>query len=332
MAQNCLSIAAMINPRHNNPLQWFRTNPLTLALLLTITGTIFYFYCALPLFGNFREQSVTHWIWAICGKPEYDYGHGRFVPLAMVFLVFRSWKKIAAAPRSSEWWGLALLILGILFYIVSVRTIQARMAAGSIPFIIYGLIAFLWGRHAAKHFIFPLALIYFAIPLPGLTQATNGLQIIATQIAYHISSLCGADVTAAGTNIQSATGQWDALKIAEGCSGVRSLIALTFIAAVYGYLTQDKLWKQGILILVSIPMAILANSIRVTTIVLIAEYWNADFAAKTYHNFSGFIFFPLGLAGLLLVSFLINGGWKRERQTTTRRIIKSANTGSADTE
>ena len=40
----------------------------------------------------------------------------------------------------------------------------------------------------------------------------------------------------------------------------------------------------------------------------------------------------LGLAGLLLVSFLINGGWKRERQTTTSRIIKSGNTGSADTE
>ncbi len=322
----------MTNLRHHNPLQWFRANPLTVALLVTITGTFFYFYCAIPLFGNFREQSVTYWIWAICGKPEYDYGHGRFVPLAMVFLVFRSWKKITTSPRSSEWWGLAILVLGILFYIVSYRTIQARVAAGSIPFVTYGLIAFLWGRHVAKHFIFPLVLIYFAIPLPGLIQATNGLQVIATQIAYHVSSLCGADIIAAGTNIKSATGQWDALKIAEGCSGVRSLIALTFIAAVYGYLSQDRLWKQAMLICISIPLAIIANSIRVTTIVLIAEYWNADFAAKTYHNFSGFIFFPLGLAGLLLVSFLINGGWKREREMTTSRVIKSTNGDSADTE
>ena len=233
------------------------------------------------------------------------------------------WKKIASAPRSSDWWGLAILLLGIFFYIVAYRTIQARVAAGSIPFVLFGLIAFLWGRHVAKHFIFPLMLVYFAIPLPGLTQATNGLQVIATQIAYHVSSLCGADIIAAGTNIQSAAGKWDALAIAEGCSGVRSLIALTFIAAVYGNLTQDKVWKHIVLIGVSVPLAILANSIRVTTIILIAEYGDAEFAAKTYHNFSGFIFFPMGLAGLLLCGFLINGGWKRERQKTTTRIIQS---------
>lgn len=322
----------MNNPRHHNPLLWLRKNPSTAFLLLTISGTLVYFYCAIPLFGNFREQTVIYWIWAICGKTEYDYGHGRFVPLAMAFLVFRSWKKIASAPRSSEWWGLVILILGIFFYIVAYRTIQARVAAGSIPFVLFGLTTFLWGRHVSKHFIFPLLLIYFAIPLPGLIQATNGLQIIATQIAYHVSSLCGADINAAGTNIQSVTGKWDALEIAEGCSGVRSLIALTFIAAVYGYLTQKKLWKQVVLMGVSIPLAIIANSIRVTTIVLIAEYWNAEFAAKTYHNFSGFIFFPLGLSGLLLCGFLINGGWKRERRTTTSRMIKPANEDNTGTE
>ena len=322
----------MNNPRQQHPWLWLRENPTTVALLLTISGTLIYFYGAIPLFGNYREQTAIYWIWAICGKAEYDYGHGRFVPLAMAFLVFRSWKKITSAPRSSEWWGLAILLLGIFFYIVAYRTIQARVAAGSIPFVLFGLIAFLWGRHVAKHFIFPLILVYFAIPLPGLTQATNGLQVIATQIAYHISSLCGADIIAAGTNIQSVTGKWDALKIAEGCSGVRSLIALTFIATVYGYLTQDRLWKQVVLISVSIPLAILANSIRVTTIVLIAEYWNAEFAAKTYHNFSGFIFFPLGLSGLLLCGFLINGGWKRERQTTTSRMIQSGNEDNASRE
>ncbi len=313
----------MNNHRQLNPLLWLRENPIATALLLTITGTLVYFYGAIELFGNYRKQTVIYWIWAICGKTEYDYGHGRFVPLAMAFLIFRARKKILSAPRSSEWWGLAILILGIFFYIVAYRTIQARVAAGSIPFVLYGLIAFIWGRHVARHFIFPLILVYFAIPLPGLTLATNGLQVIATQIAYHVSSLCGADIIAAGTNIQSAAGKWDALAIAEGCSVVRSLIALTFIAAVYGNLTQDKVWKHIVLIGVSVPLAILANSIRVTTIILIAEYGDAEFAAKTYHNFSGFIFFPMGLAGLLLCGFLINGGWKRERQKTTTRIIQS---------
>ena len=307
-------------------------NWLSILLLTTIIGTFGYFYCIIPIFGNFREQSVVEWIWAVCGKKEYDYGHGRFVPLVILFLIFRSRKQIAQCERSSEWWGLAFLFLGMVFYVVSVRTIQARIAAGSIPFIIYGLIAFIYGRKTAKYFIFPLALLYFAIPLPGLTQATNGLQILATKIAYHLSTLFGADVTAAGTEIQSTNENWDALKIAEGCSGVRSLIALVFVASVYGYITQNKIWKFVIMVMSSLPLAIIANSIRVTTIVLIAEFWDAEFAARTYHNFSGFLFFPLGIIGIILIGFLLNSGWKSKQKVISRQLVSGKESKCKDTE
>jgi len=144
-----------------------------------------------------------------------------------------------------------------------------------------------------------------------------------------------------GTTINPAVeGQWEkgfavdgqskseGLEIAGGCSGVRSLVALTFIAAVYGQLTQNKLWKKLFLMASAIPLAIFANSLRVTTIVLIAEYYDVEFASKTYHNFSGFIFFPLGLAGLLLVAFLINGGWKKARQNTRVTTVGGGGGGS----
>ncbi|MDB4720954.1 exosortase/archaeosortase family protein [Verrucomicrobiales bacterium] len=325
MAPNPETNMDTLKAQNQNPWLWCRQNLLGSLFLVSITATFVYFYWIIPIFGNFREQSVIEWMWAICGKEEYDYGHGRFVPFVIIFLIIRSRKKILSSSVSSQWWGLALLLLGILFYIVSVRTIQARIAAGSIPFIIYGFLVFVWGKKTAKHFIFPLALLYFAIPLPGLIQATNGLQIIATKIAYHISTIFGADVVAGGTEIQSANGSWDALKIAEGCSGVRSLIALVFIASIYGHMTQNKIWKLGVLIISSVPLAILANSFRVTTIVLIAEFWDAEFASQTYHNFSGFIFFPLGLLGLMLVGFLINSGWKKKNVTVTTNVVSEVN-------
>ncbi len=308
-----------------DPLSWIKKNPVEALLLAGIVGTFLYFYAWIQLYGNFREQSVFKWIWAVCGKKEYDYSHGRFIPFVMAFLIWRSRHKIAQAPRRSDWWGLAIMVLGILFYIAAARTIQARIAAGSIPFIIYGLIAFIWGRHVARHFIFPLFLIYFAIPLPGLTQATNGLQLIATKTAYHLSSLLGADVVISGNYIKSATGAWgggadEGFHIAEGCSGIRSLVALTLIAAVYGHLTQDALWKKIVLFAVSVPIAIVANSLRVTTIVLIAEYGSAEFAKATYHNWSGFLFFPLGLAGLILVGLLINHGFKAFKRAEVRVV------------
>jgi len=331
MAPNPETNLDTLKAQNHNPWLWCRQNILGSLFLLSITTTFVYFYWVIPIFGNFREQSVIEWMWAICGKEEYDYGHGRFVPFVILFLIFRSRKKILATSVSSQWWGLAFLLLGILFYIVSVRTIQARIAAGSIPFIIYGFLVFMWGKKTAKHFIFPLALIYFAIPLPGLIQATNGLQIIATKIAYHVSTIFGADVVAGGTEIQSTDGSWDALKIAEGCSGVRSLIALVFIASIYGHMTQNKAWKLGVLIISSVPLAILANSFRVTTIVLMAEFWDAEFASQTYHNFSGFIFFPLGLLGLMLVGFLVNSGWKKKGITVTTNVVSKV-TSKNDTD
>lgn len=310
-----------IETKELNPSGNSYSNRLVFTFLFSIGATFFYFYCINPIFGNFREQSVVEWMWAVCGKKEYDYGHGRFVPLVILFLIFRSRKEIISCPKSSEWWGLVFLVLGILFYIVSVRTIQARIAAGSIPFIVYGFIAFVYGRKTASYFIFPLLLLYFAIPLPGLTQATNGLQILATKIAYHLSTLLGADVVAAGTEIQSNNGKWDALKIAEGCSGVRSLIALVFVASVYGYLSLKKIWKFCIMVISSLPLAIIANSIRVTTIVLMAEYWDAEFAAHTYHNFSGFLFFPLGIFGIILMGYILNNGFRRKQKVITRQIV-----------
>ena len=141
-----------------------RKNPIDALLVGGVIGVFLFFYSHLTLYGNYREQSVFKWIWAVCGKKEYDYAHGRFIPAIMAFLVFYHWKEIVKAERGSDKWGLVLMVLGILFYIAAARTIQARIAAGSIPFIAYGFIAFVWGRQVAKFFIFPLFLIYFAIP------------------------------------------------------------------------------------------------------------------------------------------------------------------------
>ncbi len=279
------------------------------ALLGCIVATFLFFYGYLRLYGNYREQSVLQWIWAVCGKKEFDYYHGRFIPLVMAVLIWHARKKIAAAPRSTDYWGLAILVLGILCYIAAARTVQARVAAGSIPFIAYGLIAFVWGRQVARHFIVPLALVFFAIPLPGLAQATNGLQLIATKVAYLLSTVLGCDITAVGNNINSNTDKWAGFNIAEGCSGIRSLFALLLIALVYGHLTQNTVWKKILIFALAVPIAIVANSLRVATIIIIAEYVSADFAASTYHNWSGFVFFLcIGLGGLMLAGRILDKG------------------------
>jgi len=294
------------------------------------------FYTLLQLYGLKGDDSSVEWWWSACNT-ENDYVHGRFVPIAIIGLLFIERKKLLAAKLSSSNWGLALVVIGCLFFMLSVRTLQPRIAIGALPFLILGSSLYLCGWKVTKILIFPISLIYFAIPLPGLNQATNQLQILATQTAFHLSTLLGANVEVVGNNINSLDESWPGFNIAEGCSGVRSLIALTLISAIYAHLTQKTLWKKLVLFTSSIPLALIANGLRVTTIILIAEYWNADFAAKTYHNFSGFIFFPLGLVGLMLIDLILNRRLpfipqKNERRSIVRRADTSTQANTSDTQ
>ena len=287
---------------------------------------IVYFYGLKPFYGNRRELSPIHWMWNVCGKEETDYKHGQLIPLIIAGLVWYRWPQLKSAEKGSERWGLAIAVVGIVFFIIAARVIQARIAAGSLPIVAFGLIAYIWGRHVAKYLFFPCCLIYFAIPFPGLMQATNFLQVFSTQVAGGVGGLFGIELQTAGAMINSVPpGKWD-FEVNEGCSGIRSLVALTLIAGIYGHLTQDRLWKKVVLLAAALPLAVLANAGRVSTIVLIAEFVNAKFAGSTYHNWSGFVFFLVfGLSGLLLTSLVINGGLKKlGRKRVRTRVVEAA--------
>ena len=292
----------------------------------------FFFYAGIDVFQLPKPHTTLGWWWKACNA-KTDYEHGRFVPAAIILLLFIHRKRLMAAPvKPSNVLGPALLIFGCLLFLISIRAVQGRIGIGAIPFIVLGGTMFLWGKEVTKVFLFPMLLVFFAIPLPGLNQATNALQIVATEIAFHVSTLLGADVVQAGNNINSTNSEWG-FDIAGGCSGIRSLVALTLIAAIYAHLTQKQLWKKLVIFASAVPLALIANGLRVTTIVLIAEYGSAEFAGATYHNFSGFLFFPLGLAGIILVDLALNRKlpWSRSTKGVTRRVTRGKPDAETDT-
>ena len=140
-----------------------------------------------------------------------------------------------------------------------------------------------------------------------LQQATVGMQIIATQLTQYFAAFCGIQTIVEGTSITFASGNWDSFQIAEGCSGMRSLMALFMISCAWGYLADKlSLWKRITLALSAIPLSILANAFRVGSIFICAEYINPAFASKTWHDWSGLLFFfPASLLGLTLLHGLL---------------------------
>ena len=283
-----------------------------------------YFYLGVDLYGPGRGESTLTWLYR-SWNPATDYEHGFLVPIIIAGLIRFSWPRIRSAAANPEWTGLILVLLGAILYVAAFRTIQARVAVASLPFVLLGCCWFLWGRRVALLLAFPLFFLFLAIPLPSFQQATVHLQRLAAYLAHHTALLAGVDNFLQGTTVLSPTQKWKPLEISGGCSGIRSLMALIMISSAWAYVAPLALWKRAILLGSAVPLAIIGNALRVGSIVILAEHGDPVFAAGTWHDWSGLLlFYPVSLALMLALHALLEGGlpWRqaaRKRLAITRR-------------
>lgn len=289
---------------------------------------ILWFYGVVPRFGIARDVSTFGWL-SSAWNDETDYEHGILFPLVITGLVIYKWKDLRSAVGEGSMWGLLAVFVGVLFYAAGYRTLQPRVTAGALPFLLWGGALYLWGWRVAKILLFPLFFFWLAIPLPSFQQATTGLQQIATSMAHHGSSLFGVETHVEGTKVLPVKGNWEPLDIAKGCSGIRSLMALLMISAAWAYVAKLAFWKKVLLFLAAFPLAILGNALRIVSIFVIAEYGNAEWASGTWHDWSGLLlFYPISLLLLLGFHTILEGGvpWRQKRKIAVRRAVSSSNT------
>lgn len=283
---------------------------------------IVWFYAVETRYGANRGQSAFNWIWC-AWNPETDYEHGWMFPLIIAGLVIHRFDAIKQAVGRGSLWGLGVVLLGALLFAAGYRTLQPRVTMGALPILMWGGVFYLWGWQVARILFFPLFFFWLAIPLPSFQQATTHLQLIATSLAHHGSALFGVQTTVQGNMIASASGAWEPLEIAKGCSGIRSLMALLMISGAWACIAPIAFWKRLMLFLSAVPLAILGNTLRVVSIFVIAEYGDAVWARKTWHDWSGLLlFYPISMLLLLGIHSLLEGGlpWKRKHQRELRRV------------
>lgn len=314
-----------MNPNTPKP----RIAGLNLVLLLGVAAVLGYYYAGYRVFGSHRTDSAFSWLLSTWNS-ESGYEHGWFILPAVAFLLWHNWKKIKTEPLAGSNAGLVCVVLGLLLFVVSIRTLQPRIAVGGLPILLFGIVHYLCGYSIARHTMFPLAMIYFAIPLPGLVQATNGLQLLVTKAAYHMASFVGIPVYLSGNQIMLRGG--GDFYVDELCSGVRSITALTLIAFVYGYFTHKEKWKRLVVFAASIPVAIAANTLRIFSILVVARTISEDFAKGVYHDYSGYISFAIALGLLLLLSRILNRGLHFSRaKVVVRKTGAAFSTAESDT-
>lgn len=300
---------------------------MTIASGLAVVVILIWFYGFEQRFGGGREQSAVQWLKS-SWNAETDYEHGMLFPIIIVGLIIYRFKDLKAAVQGGSNWGLLSVLVGAVFFVISYRTYQPRIAAGALPFILWGSCYYLWGWRVAKILFFPFFFFWLAVPLPSFQQATTHLQLIATALAHEGAGLFGVETRVVGTTILPVKGDWEPLDIATGCSGIRSLMALMMISMTWAYVAKIKMWQKVILFSAALPLAIVGNALRVISIFVIAEYGDAKWAATTWHDWSGLLlFYPFSLLLLLVLHSVFEGGlpWKQGSKRRLRRAKVSKN-------
>ncbi len=279
----------------------FQQNPIQIALVGLLGFTIWYFFFHLPLFSD-----INLWRWAsVRWKPEYNQEHGWLVLPLFAFLVYWHWDKLTQAKIQPSNWGLAVIGVGVVIFLMGIRTLQARLAMVALPFFVGGALLYLFGRHHARILLFATVMLLFMIPVGAIEQMTFRLQFLITGFADVVCNLIGINVYSVGTTLHAADGTFG-FEIAEGCSGIRSLIAMIMVTGVFVHLTQKSYWKKGVIFAASVIFAIIGNAGRIVTIILFARYVDPEMAGGIYHDYSGFIFFPIAIGAMLIFAWLVN--------------------------
>ena len=287
-------------------MEWCRRQPVDALLVAGIVGVIAYYFCWFHVFTNglFTAARWARMSW----NSENDLEHGGVIFPGALLIAWYHRGALAAAPKSSSPLGLVIAIFGALLFVFSVRTLQPRLAILALPPMLYGGVRWVWGRETARVILFPCAFLVFMVPIGFLVSRTVGLQTMTAAVAAKLSSLIGIPVDADGAALRALDGSFQ-FEVAGGCSGIRSLTAMTMLAAVFVHFTLREPWKKFAVFCSSLLFALLGNFMRIFSVVLFAHFFDPKIAAGLYHDYSGFIFFPFAVSGMVAFASLLNRDW-----------------------
>jgi len=256
----------------------------TLAWVSALTAA-----CYAPILWRLVQQ----WI------DDPDMGHGFFVPVCAGYIAWQKRGEIATTVARPNWWGLAIMIwAGFQLYIATLGA-EIFLARTSLVISIIGAVLLLGGTRYLRIFGFPLFLLFFMVPIPAIlyNQITFPLQLLASRVAEYSITLLQIPVIREGNVLELAQQK---LNVVEACSGIRSLLTLTFLSLIYGYWSEKRTWVRVVLFFATIPIAIVANAGRVTLTGVIAQF-KPELAEGLFHEAEGWVIFMVGL--IILIGF-----------------------------
>ncbi len=255
---------------------------------------------------------------------DEDYSACMIVPPLAAFLLWRKRRLLGSSSLEPCWWGgVPFLLLAEACRTYGFLSARASVERYSLVLMVAGSVLMIAGWQVFRRVLWILLFLFLMVPLPGRVHnlISLPLQSIATTGSVFLLQAFGTSVSRQG-NIVVLNGETP-LEVAEACSGLRMLIAFVIAAAFVAYLVQRPRWQKAVLLVSSIPVAVICNVIRIFVTALVMLYIGSEVGQKFFHDIGGFVMIAVAVSLLFGEIRLMDRLIVSDSQTPARPLIVS---------
>lgn len=244
-------------------------------------------------------KSLVHVWWE-----NEDYSYGFLIPIAAAYLLWEKRKTFAEIPIRTSWRLLPILVLFILISLYGILGSSGYVSMASIPVLIILFTGFCFGIESVKKLALPLGFLFLMVPVPPVIEGMIGvyLKAVSSRMGGAFIGFFDIPVHVSGNIIDLGVTQ---LQVVDACSGMRYIFPLLALGILYAYFFERVVWKRLFCVLVTIPLGILFNALRIGITGILTNLFGPKVSEGFFHDFSGWVIFLFAFVVLFLISRLL---------------------------
>lgn len=253
--------------------------------------------CGLAIYLPTFRWLVDSW------NTDRFYSHGYLVAAVCIWLAWRQKNRLARLHGSPDNRGIALVGIGLLLGLAGSLSDVMSLTGISLVMVIAGLILATRGASSLEAVGFPLFYFLFAVPLISAASDASGrvltpMMEFATSATASFTDLIGLHPRMSGTIIRY---PHYVMEVVVPCSGMASVVGLMALSALLAHLSAAS-WRRSVLLVASaVPVALLANIIRLSLTALLGVSFGEKVASGFLHELSGVFTFLLGAVIIICI-------------------------------
>lgn len=269
-------------------------------------GYVLFWLVPLALVATlYAPTAVELWrVWEV----DPNYGHGSMVVVCSILLAAWTARRRAGSRTSLSRpvGGLVRCLIGFALHIGALFIGNLLLDVVGLVYLLLGVLLVLGGPEARRAYSFPVLFLLFAAPLPiaWYQPVAILLQQVVGVVSGHLLNLAGIATYREGNMLHLAD---LSLEVGEACSGIRQLTAVVALAAAMGFLSGRERWFRGTLLVVSVPIAVASNCLRIMLTGVLAQTLGRKWAEGFFHEAEGMVLVLFSALFLYALANLLGG-------------------------